>query len=498
MFSKHKPNRRRSMPAGAGGLFEALEPRKLLSHTTGLDHVLYMPEGYSGLDVIEVVEVAYSDDSGNADWELWAHYERDVAGEDIVRIAQGTIEAGQTSEVVVWGLQEQMGRPSGPSRIGLVRPDEPYSLVLRSTTDDVTALLRHSDFGAQTAQYFVEAGDDNYVIPGLRRDDDSSRDFVVYHNAGDDDATVRLELVANGGQTFVLEQTVEANRRGGWNLQQIDFLPEGVFTARISSDNTIVLAGTRYALQRNVATIELPNQTLAAAGALLSAEFDGGGGPDEDTTFFIANPSDAPVQVRFTTIQREDGPIRGPMTFSTTVRAEGSTSVSLRDVGFNGGDQDFAIVYEADAPIAVSVVTERRSNLIFTQPETRASASWFFDQGLIERLRSDEIRTEDVYLFNPTATEQDVTITFTFADGTRIVETKSLESLEIEDVDARIELFGVPTLPIGGLAFTISIESTGPLVAMLEHWDPIDRASPATSLGVPTGTVLDLVDIAVF
>ncbi|MFI4881207.1 MAG: hypothetical protein ACIAQU_01335 [Phycisphaerales bacterium JB064] len=489
MFSKHNPNHARAARDSGGDLFEALEPRKLLSGTSTLSEALYMPEGFSAPSVVEVVELAYSDDSGSADWELWVHYERDGAGEEIVCIADGTLAAGETESIGVWG--------DGAS---LVRADEPYSLVLRSSTDDVTALLRHSDFGAETAQYFVEAGDDSYVIPGLRRDDDSSRDFVVFHNAGDDDATVRLELEDNGGRTYVYQQTVLGGRRGGWNLQQMNDLPEGVFTARVTSENMIVLAGTRYALERNVATIELPNQTLAAAGALLDAEFDGGGGPDEDTTFFIANPSDTAIEIRFRTVQRDDGTISGPATFTAMVGANDSTTVSLREVGFNGGDDDFGIVYEADAPIAVSVVTERRSNLIFNQPETRASESWFFDQGLIERLRDDELRTEDVYLFNPTATSQDVTITFNFANGTRIVETKSLDSLEVEDVDGRIDgIGGLPIdLPTGGLAFTISIQSTGPLVAMLAHWDPIDRASAATSQGVPTGTVLDLVDIAVF
>ncbi len=466
-------------------LFEALEPRKLLSGTSTLPEAIYMPEGFSAPSVVEVVELAYADDTGSADWELWAHYERDGAGDEIVCIADGTLNAGHTDTIAVWG--------DGAS---LVRADEPYSLVLRSSTDDITALLRHSDFDAQTAQHFTNVGDDDFVIPGLRRDDSTSRDFLVFHNTGDDSASVRLELEDSSGNMYVFQQNVLSNRRGGWNLQQMNSLPNDVFTARITSDNMLVLAGTRYALERDVATIELPNQTLAVAGALLDAEFDGGGGPDEDTTFFIANPSDEAIQIRFRTVQRDDGPISGPATFTAMVGANDSTSVSLRDVGFNGGDDDFGIVYEADAPISVSVVTERRSNLIFTQPETRASASWFFDQGRIDRLRSDEIRTEDVYLFNPTATSQNVTITFTFADGTRIVENKSLDSLEVEDVDGRIEDF--ISLPTGGLAFTISIESTGPLVAMLDHWDPIDRASPATSLGVPTGTVLDLVDIAVF
>jgi hypothetical protein len=484
MFPKHNPNRRRPT-TGLPATFEALEPRTLLSGAGTLTEAVYMPEGFSAPSVVEVVELAYADDTGSARWQLWAHYERDGAGDEIVCIADGTLAAGDTESIAVWG-----------NGAALVRADEPYSLVLRSSTDDVTALLRHSDFGATTAQHFVSAGDDDFIIPGLRRDDDASRDFVVFHNAGDDDATVRLELEDNSGRTFVFQQTVLGGRRGGWNLQQMENLPRGVFTARVTSENMIVLAGTRYALERDVATIELPNQTLAAAGALLDAEFDGGGGPDEDTTFFIANPSDEAIEIRFRTVRRDDGPISGPMTFTAVVGANDATTVSLRDVGFNGGDDDFGIVYEADAPISVTVLTERRSNLIFTQPETRASESWFFDQGRIDRLRSDEIRTEDVYLFNPTATSQNVTITFTFADGTRIVENKSLDSLEVEDVDGRIEDF--VSLPAGGLAFTISIQSTGPLVAMLDHWDPIDRASPATSLGVPTGTVLDLVDIAVF
>ncbi|MFI4917523.1 MAG: LEPR-XLL domain-containing protein [Phycisphaerales bacterium JB060] len=469
---------------------EALEPRVLLSHTSGLDHALYMPEGFSAPTAVEVVELAYADDTGSADWQLFAHYERGGAGDAIVRIAEGTLNAGQTDSVAVWG--------DGAS---LVRADEPYSLVLRSSTDDVTALLRHSDFGARTAQHFIDASDDGasddgFVIPGLRRDEDASRDFIVFHNPGDNAATVRLELEDSSGRTYVYQQSVQGERRGGWNLQQMPNLPEGVYTARVTSDAMIVLAGSRYALERDTATIDLPGRSTAAAGAILSAEFDGGSSTADNTTIFIANPSDQAVQVRFRTIERDDGPVSGPAMFTVMVDANDAASVSLRAQGFTSDDDDFSIVYQADAPVSISAVTERRGNLIFTQPETRGSDTWFFDQGLIDRLRGDELRTEDVFLFNPTASSQNVTITFTFADGTRLVETKSLDPLEVEDVDGRIEdLIGLPT---GGLAFTISVQSTGPLVAMLEHWDPVGRATEATSHGVPTGTVADLVDIAVF
>lgn len=482
-------NRSQSLQAreAAGLDLEALEPRKLLSHTSGLDHVLVMPEGFSAPSVVEVVELAFADDSGSADWELWAHYERDGAGDEVARIAQGTLAAGQSTSVAVWG-----------EGAALVRADEPYALVLRTSTDDLTALLRHSDFGAQTAQYFTEASSSSFVLPGVRRDDDSARDFVVFYNGGDDDARVELELRDDSGNTFRYSSSVGGQRRGGWSLQELPGLPEGVYQARITSDSAIVLGGTRYAVGRQSATIELPAQTTARAGAILDVEFDGGGTSNDDTFLFIANPGESDVRVRFRAFRDDDGPLPGPATFTIDVPAGESTRVSLRGLGYTDNDDSLSLAYVADAPVALNAITERRGQLVFAQPQTLASEAWFFDRGLVEEVEDDEVETEDVVLFNPAGSAVQVTITFTFSDGTRIVETKSLASLEVEDVDGRLRSDRGFTLPTGGLDFTITVESTGPIVAMLEHWNRLGRSAENTSLGVPTGTVSDLVDIAVF
>lgn len=468
--------------------FEALEPRKLLSHTSGLDHVLVMPEGFSAPSVVEVVELAYADDSGSADWELWAHYEREGQGEEIARIAHGSLNAGQTERVAIWG-----------EGAALVRPDEPYSLVLRASADDLTALLRHSDFGAQTAQYFTEASSSRFVLPGMRRDDDSARDFVVFFNSSDDDATVELELRDDSGNTFRYATTVQGQRRGGWNLQQLPGLPEGVYQASVTSETAIVLGGTRYALERQAATIELPAQTTARAGVILDVEFDGAGTSDDDTFVFVANPGENDVQVRFRAFRDDDGPLMGPTTFTIEVPAGETTRVSLRGQGFTDSDDSLSLAYAADAPVAVNLITERRGRSIFAQPQTRVSESWFFDQGRIEDFDDEEIETEDVLLFNPTGDAVNVTVTFTFSDGTRIVENKSLAPLEVEDVDGELDITDLLRRSSGfQLGFTITVESTGPIVAMLEHWNPLGRAMGGAALGVPTGTVQDLVDIAVF
>lgn len=487
-FHTNRPNQSGSGQSGPGQFgLETLEPRVLLSHTSGLDHALYMPEGFSAPTAVQVVELAYTDDSGSADWQLWAHYERDGAGEAIVRIAEGTLRSGETDRINVWG-----------EGAALVRADEPYSLVLRSSTDDVTALLRHSDFGARTAQYFSDRGDDDFALAGVRRDEDSSRDFVVFYNSNDAGVTVQLELRDDSGNTYRYTAQVEAQRRGGWNIQQLPDLPEGVYRASVTSDSAIVLGGTRYALERQSATIELPAQTTARAGVILDAEFIADDDDRDDTFIFIANPGGSDVQVRFRAFAGDDGPLFGRTTFTVMVEAGGSERVSLRGEGFTDDDDDVTLAYVADAPVAINIIGERRSQIAFYQPETRASDAWFFDQGLIDDIDDDEIETEDVLLFNPGSTPVNVTVTFTFSDGTRIVENKTLASLEVEDVDGEIEFDEGFFFPLDGLDFTISITSTGPIVAMLEHWNPLGRAIENTALGVPTGTVLDLVDIAVF
>lgn len=490
--------RRPSVSHGPGGfLLEALEPRKLLSHTSGLDHELFMPEGFSARNAAEVVEVAHASESGSTDWELWAHYERDGQDDDIVRIAEGTIDAGQTQRVAIWGLVKQTFRPTGPSIIRLVRPNEPYALVLRSNSDDVTALLRHSDFGAQTAQYFIDRSETEYTLAGIRRDEDASRDFIVLYNSSERDATIRLKLDDGSGNIYRYSTVVPSERRGGWDIRDMPGLPEGVYTARVAGDEAFVLGGTRYALGRGAATIELPAQTLAEAGVILDAEFDTDDEDRDDTFLFIANPGETDVQIQFRAFTGDGGAIEGPTSFVVNLSAGESTRVSLRAQGYTDADGDFSLAYRADAPITVNTVIERRSALSFGQPETRASDGWFFDGGLVgevQGIESDLFETEDVLLFNPTGLSVDVTVTFTFSDGTSIIENMSLSSLAVGSIDGTLDYDTSMGTAFEGLFFSVSIDSTRPIVAMLE----LERKVADAAHGAPVGTVADLADIAVF
>lgn len=481
-----------------GDLFEALEPRMLLSGSSTLSEAIYMPEGFSAPSVVEVVEVASGLDSGSTEWELWAHYERDGEGDEIVRIAQGTLDARQTQQIAVWGPVERTYSSAEPSFARLVRPNEPYALVLRSDSEDTTALLRHSDFGARTAQYFTNQSDSDYVLAGVRRDEDASRDFIVIYNSSSSEATIELELEDNSGNVYRYGSTVPAERRGGWSIRDLPGLPEGVYTARVSGDQAFVLGGTRYALGRAAATIEMPARSLASAGVIVDVEFDTDDSDPDDTFLFLANSGDTEVQVRFTALTGDGGTISGPASFTVSVAAGDSTRVSLRGQGFTDADDDLSLAYRADAPITVNVVAQRLDQLAFVLPETRASTSWSFYRGFFDEIEESEIEAEDVLLFNPTGSPAEVTVTLRLSDGTRFTQSQTLASLEVATFDGDFEFDASMGFPFEGLFVSLSVESSSLLVAMLENWNPLGQSIEGTPFGAPTGTVFDLVGIAVF
>lgn len=445
--------------------FEQLESRVLMSTLT---NSLYMPEGFSSSSINETVEVV-DIDSSSSDWELWARYER---GSRDQMIASGTTMGNAREDVTI----------SSTSGTPIVRENEPYALELRSSDDSVRAVFRHDDFGSRAGEHFRDDMGTDFALPSIRKDNSAARDFVLVFNPNDDNAEIELEIENEHGMTFTFVKVVEGHRRAGWNISQMDTLANGTYSATLSSDRSIVVSGTSYDLLNASATIATQSANIALAGAFLSSEFDGGSSANDDTLITILNPGTTDAIVDFRTILHDSSTLSGPSSFTVNVAAGDSTTVSLRGLGFTTSDDDFSLVYESNTPISASAVTERQSNLVFSTPETRVATEWVFTQGQIDRLRGNEVRTENVYVFNPASSNVTVTVTWTFSNGQTVSETKSLASLEVEDPDGRLDLLSLPT---NGLAYTAHVVATGPIVASLEHWDPIGQSTGVTNLGLP-------------
>lgn len=466
-----------------GRLIESLESRVLLS--SHLDFEVFYPEGYAHNGITEVVELA-NPGAVEAEYELWAQYER---GQRDQMIASGVLGAGGRDSVLI----TEAGRDDNR----LVRTDVPYALALRSS-EPMTAELEHADFGGQTSEAFTNIATERWAITSLDRDDDS-RDFIVFYNPMETAVDVELRLHDDSGRVFTMRQSVEGQRRGGWNLEETSFLPRGRFAALIDASSPISVARSEYSLGQQRASSSLGVVGGGdVAGAILSLEFEkrlAPGGPSaslSDTTITIFNTSDEAAEVRLTFLSRDDSRTPG-MLPEMTVDVDGHerASISLRDLGFSEREE-VSVLYESDQPVAVAAHIERAGGVFGLSATTQAAAEWRFSDGLVDRIDGAELRTEDALIFNPTNRSVDVTVRFRFGDGRVITEHKSLDPFEVDDVDARMPVL---TLPGRATRFLITIEAEAPIVASLEHWglagaDGFAAPHGIVGAGVPVSSLL--------
>lgn len=468
--------RRAGAAEGQVACLQALEPRMLLA----LTFETFSPEGFATGTVDESVELVNSSGS-NRDWELWAQYEDDSRAPALV--ASGQLASGERSSVRIVDDQNLAG--------ALVALDEPYALVLRSDDDAIKAVLYHDDFGGRTGEHFTTTSGTSFAIAELEKDD-SSRDFVVLYNPSSSAATVVLTLEDSTGATFDFAKRVEPGRRAGWSIGNMPTLPQGVYAARLVSDVPIVVAGTRYDLVNQAAVLEVLSQGPGAtAGAILAAEFfDNSSNGFNLITLYNPGQTSADVTLHFLT--RDNAPLSGPAQVTYTVEAGRTRVVSLAATGHAANDE-LGVVYESTQPIAAKFVSRKQGALVLGRAQVVAATEYFFPQGRLDKLRAGDVRTEDVFLFNPTNQSMSATVTWTFSNGMVVSETKNLDPLEFEDVDARLNI----PLPIGGLRYTARVVATGTVVASLSPWDGGGVSSPATYLGVPSGTVRPLSEVLV-
>lgn len=461
---------------------EALEPRVLLSH---LPVEVYYPEGFAHDNVTEMVSV-HNPGAVAATFELWARYE---VGERDQLLASGVLGPQEQTEIML----AEAGEPG--SR--LVRKSTPFALELESD-QPLTASLRHDDFGGQTSQTFTDVTDDQWTFARVVKGGDS-RDFIVFYNPGDDAVEIEVELFDDSGPVMTLTQVVEGQRRGGWNLHREAAVPMGTYAVHARADAPVVVGVSHYEPEAGTAAGFLGQTGLGArAGAILAVEFEdrvnpgADDGGDDDTVVSVFNGNEMTASVTLHWLNRgDDSAAAGPPPTAVEVAPGTRVDVSLRAIGPADLDE-ITLVYTSDVEVSVQASTVRQGTLFATPAIDIAATSWTFATGQLDRVEDDELRTEDIFVFNPGAASVEVTVTFIFADGQVVVEAKSLDRLEGEDVDARLE---DEAFPGGPLDFAVIVTSTGPIVASFEHWDREVTGEGFTIIGDSGGTVVPLVEV---
>jgi hypothetical protein len=483
-------------------LAEPLEPRTLMSGSDDLVHHLYYPEGFSSRTISEPVPIT-NPNSADATYELWARY---ATGERDQLISSGTIAPHSRAGIVVTNA-----RRDGSS---ITRAGVGYALELRSSVP-LAANLSHYDFGTAIGESFTGTTSTEWTFGDGVKDSVNVRQALVIYNPNNEEAHVTLTAFTESGQVVSVTKSIDALRRGGWNLHRALDVSEGLYGIRVTSDVPIVAALTHYDITEQRGYGSLGQTGGATAGYIASIDPDdnsddgtpdqGGSNDDDGTpdqgngranrraTLGLLNAGDTAATVILKFVDRQHGDTVVVAERTLTVPPGSHDKVDIASLGIVA-DAGFGVVYESDLPVTVAASVFRGNDAIGVEATAVAATTWTFGEGFMSAARAGVSVFEDLYVFNPGAAGANVTVEFFLGDGRTYSVSDSMDSLKIED----FELHDLPgLLALGATSyFGVRITATVPVVAAFEHWDSLLGGGFATQ-GLPGGTIVALADILV-
>jgi hypothetical protein len=145
-------------------------------------------------------------------------------------------------------------------------------------------------------------------------------------------------------------------------------------------------------------------------------------------------------------------------------------------------DREMSMIFESDLRIAATAEIKRKGQVFGLTAETRAATNWQFAGPAVDVIEDGTLRTEDVFLMNPTGDAISVKVRFTFSNGEVVEQTLVLDSLEVKSIDAEIFVGNED------VTFGVTVISDAFSVAMLEHFETLDDNGFAVA-GIASGEI---------
>jgi cyclophilin family peptidyl-prolyl cis-trans isomerase len=353
---------------------------------------LFYPEGYRSARITTNVDILNEDVNGEVGYQIIARFEN--GSRDKV-IAAGTLQPGAQISVPI--------SRGGDPGINNVRPNVPFAYEIRAT-GAVAATMHHKDFGATASESFIDPhpfseGDlrswsfaDGIVGPGIPA-------FLTWQSVSLEDATLTITFTTDTGQTFSIDKTVNAFRRGGLNLNELTGLPSGLFSVNITSTQPIVAALSQYRASPGRASTETGVMNGgAAAGVLPAASIPADG--QSLISLFYPGASTAPVTVTLTFVLSSGAELDGgDHIFSASDRRRDFDLQALN--GALPVDQYFTIRYSVaggSERIAAGYTSITAGDTLRTPFQTVSTQNIYFAGGAYD---PGNPSTEVISLFNP-------------------------------------------------------------------------------------------------
>ncbi|MBC7772805.1 MAG: S8 family serine peptidase [Pyrinomonadaceae bacterium] len=465
--------------------------------TSTLPYALYYPEGYANNRASTFVPIVNPNDT-SARVVIIARYERGDASQrdqilydsatgdiDGNLLVDGTVPAhSRTGLTITTPAQYSAGTM-------LVRPDEPYSLEIRSSKP-LAANLSHFDFGVSTGESFSNDTSDVWTF-GEGYFGAGINDFLVYYNPGTETIKVTLTIYPEfGGPAFsLISQEVEGLRRGGWSLNdalQGRIAPNTPFGIKVVAEAPIVAALTHF--DTNLAG-GFGVLGTAGLGTLTGATPEGQLGISAGSEFVtILNANATAANINFTFFFQNGSAYRHSLTVPANRR--GGFSVAALP-NFPIGQQGYSISFSSSVPVTMTLPSFSHGEATGSQFSGRASSTWLFGDGF-RPLVGNQV-AEYLRLFNPTTQALSVEITLDFNDGSTETFRRSIAPSAANEFNVHDFVTGYRrtdgTVPGIGSFYGITVKASQPIVAYMAHFDANFFGGFGT-LGVPLGTTRSL------
>lgn len=458
-----------------------LEPRTLLSGS--YPYELVLPEGFASDAIRQIVPL---ENSGTlpADYRLIARYERAFA-EQI--LASGTLAPDTRGTISV-------SDPANPSAT-VVRKGEPYALVLEST-QPMAASLEHSDFGSVVSVPFTDLQSTVWTFAEVRRQAGVAHDFLLVYNPGSTTITATLRLYDNSGVALSVTQTIEGQKRGGWAIDDLPGLADGVYGAQISAGSGIVASQSSYGLTSKKSFGVLGSSNAGATSGVLpltdlatrTRDADGQGvpiAPSRNATISILNSSSGPASVTLSFVADDD--TLPAETRSVIVPARTRVAVDVQSLALSD-DFEFALGFASSAPVALQVSTADGVAGGGILAAGTAAAAWDFAGGFMDATRAGDGLFESLSIYNPQSVGLQINIDFLLDSGQVFSVSLQLDARRAASVP--IHLISDFVSRAAQQSYSIHVSASQPLVAAYRRWDAIDGGF--VTMGTPGDNAISL------
>lgn len=386
----------------------------------------------------------------------------------------------------------------------LVQQGVPYSIEVWST-NRLAVNISHYDFGTATGESFTTDPATSWALTNVQKGG-SIRDFIVWENTSDTDAPITVTFYFANQAPIVLTdiRTTQAFRRGGLSVNDLPQLPDGAFSAVVSSTQPIVAALTHF----DPSGDGVGSSTLGVSGegqnvAILPlANLD----TDISETFSFLNTGSTVAAITLTFSFNDGSP---DLTITPPALILQPNRRGFFDPGGNstGGiltGKSYTVRYSAGAAkvFAEATHTERGDELANPFAYNAATRT-DFAEGFMDPARAGDDLFETVSVYNPqiaglggSGDPSTVTIRFMYTDGFVVSKTFTVDAGKRLDVDTHTLQDVLDQGANNRFFYSIEVVSSLPVVAMMRHYDltlgDLQPSGGFSTLGIQRGTIVAL------